>query len=88
MSYVLQSRWRLEDGCLKYYGLRNRPYLFKNTVKLSPRQKIIVETLPRELDSDDIRVLGSLVGVQIVKSTDKKNTSLSGRGKVLLDLCR
>lgn len=76
MSYVLQSRWRLEDGCLKYYGLRNRPYLFKNTVKLSPRQKIIVETLPRELVADDIRVLGSLVGVQIVKSTDKRKIPL------------
>lgn len=69
--YDIQSRWKLENNILKYYGLRNRPNLFKNSIKLSKHQKEIIERLPCELTKSDINVLGSLIGVQVVKIEDK-----------------
>ena len=70
--YDIQSRWKLEEnGSLKYYGLRNQPYLFKNTIKLSKRQAEIVKRLPCRLTEDDIAALGALIGSQIVKVEDK-----------------
>ena len=30
--YDIQSRWKLEGNTLRYYGLRNQPNMFKNTV--------------------------------------------------------
>ena len=70
--YDLQSRWKLENGVLRYYGLRNQPDMFQNTVKLTKKQKALVDKLPSKLTTDEIRVLKGLVGVQIVKSEDKK----------------
>ena len=70
--YDLQSRWKLENGVLRYYGLRNQPHMFQNTVKLTKKQKALVDKLPSKLTTDEIRVLKGLVGVQIVKSEDKK----------------
>ena len=70
--YDIQSRWKLEEnGSLKYYGLRNQPYLFKNTIKLSKRQAEIVKRLPCRLTEGDIDALGALIGSQIVKVEDK-----------------
>ena len=70
--YDIQSRWKLEEnGILKYYGLRNRPYLFKNTVKLSKRQADIIGRLPCELTQEELDALGSFVGKQIVKAEEK-----------------
>ena len=70
--YDIQSRWKLENGILRYYGLRNLPVTFKNTVKLTKKQKEIIEKLPCELTSDEIGILKNLIGVQIVKSEDKR----------------
>jgi len=70
--YGIQSRWKLEGTVLRYYGLRNRPNMFKNTVQLSKKQKAIVEKLPCELTNSEISVLNSLVGVQIVKIERKR----------------
>ena len=75
--YDLQSRWKLEGNLLRYYGLRNQPDMFKNTVKLSKKQQSIVEKLPGALTIADIRALKGLVGVQIVKAEDKKPTPTS-----------
>lgn len=69
--YDIQSRWKLEGRVLKYYGLRNRPYLFKNTVKLSKRQAEIIKRLPCVLTADDMAYLGALIGKQIVKAEEK-----------------
>ena len=69
--YDIQSRWKLEGRVLKYYGLRNRPYLFKNTVKLSKRQAEIIKRLPCVLTADDVAYLGALIGKQIVKAEEK-----------------
>ena len=70
--YDIQSRWKLENGIMRYYGLRNQPVTFKNTVKLTKKQKEIIEKLPCELTSDEIGILKNLIGVQIVKSEDKR----------------
>ena len=70
--YDIQSRWKLQGNTLRYYGLRGVPRLFDNTVRLNRRQQAIVRTLPRELNDAECRILGKLIGVQIVKSTDKK----------------
>ena len=70
--YDIQSRWKLEGNILRYYGLRNQPNMFKNTVKLTKKQKIIVEKLPCDLTDDEIRILKNLIGAQIVKSESKR----------------
>ena len=70
--YDIQSRWKLESNILRYYGLRNQPNMFKNTVKLTKKQKTIIEKLPCGLTNSEIAVLKNLVGVQIVKSESKK----------------
>ena len=70
--YDIQSRWKLEGNVLRYYGLRNQSDMFKNTVKLTKKQKAIIEKLPCELTNSEIAVLKNLVGVQIVKSERKR----------------
>ena len=70
--YDIQSRWKLEGNVLRYYGLRNQPDMFKNTVKLTKKQKAIVKKLPCELTDDEISVLKNLIGVQIVKFENKR----------------
>ena len=68
--YNLQKRWALEGTVLRYYGLRNRPNMFKNTVKLTKTQKTIIEKLPCKLTTEEISNLKNLIGVQVVKSED------------------
>lgn len=70
--YDIQSRWKLEGNVLRYYGLRNQPDMFKNTVKLTKKQKAIVKKLPCELTDDEISVLKNLIGIQIVKFENKR----------------
>ena len=70
--YDIQSRWKLESNILRYYGLRNQPNMFKNTVKLTKKQKTIVEKLPCDLTDDEISILKNLVGAEIVKFESKK----------------
>ena len=65
--YDIQSRWKLENGVLRYYGLRNPPNLFKNTVKLTKKQQAILEKLPCRLTPEEIDILKNLMGVQVVE---------------------
>ena len=64
--YCLQSRWKLEGKVLRYYGLRNRGKMFQNRVKLTKRQKVILEALPKELTQAELTALKPLVGEQVV----------------------
>ena len=65
--YYLQNRWKLEENNrLRYYGLRNKPNMFKNVLKLTRAQRQIVEKLPRELDGTQLKTIEKLLGVQIV----------------------
>lgn len=75
--YELQNRWRLEKSVLRYYGLRNLPNMLKNTVKLTKKQCAVVKRLPCELSIGELKLLKGLVGVQIVRSEDKKRTPAS-----------
>ena len=61
--YHLQTRWKLEDQGLYYYGLRNKEHLFKNLVKITRKQRDIVGNLPCHLTEGQKAVLGSLLGV-------------------------
>ncbi len=70
--YYLQSRWKLENHALYYYGLRNKKNLFRNKVKLSTKQRSIIAALPKELSENEKRILGDLLGVQIVLQENLK----------------
>ena len=72
MIYVLQSRWKVECGCLQYYGLRAMPNMFKNKVRLTHAQQRIVDRLPSELSDGELRILKRLVGVQIVPEAQRR----------------
>ena len=75
--YHLQSRWRLEGRVLRYYGLRNKPDLLRNTVRLSRRQKSVLERLPCELTDREKKLLGGLIGVQVVTAEEKRRIPAS-----------
>lgn len=72
--YYLQNRWKLKNNSLLYFGLRNTPNMLKNTVKLSKKQKAIIETLPRTLNEHEIKLLENLVGDQVVKAESLRKT--------------
>lgn len=73
----LQSRWKLEKNTLRYYGLRNQPNLFKNTIKLSKKQKSIIEKFPCDISTKEEHILKDLMGKQIVRLEDKKRIPTS-----------
>ena len=73
--YVLQNRWVIEDGALYYYGLRNE--LFKNKVRITKKQLGIIRTLPRELEHNELAVLGKLIGTQVVPHEEFRPTPKS-----------
>ena len=68
--YHLQTRWKLEDQGLYYYGLRTKEHLFKNLVKITREQREIIQRLPRELSESQKAALGPLLGVQVVTEED------------------
>lgn len=65
--HYLQSRWKLENRKLHYYGLRNWPDMLKNTVSVSRQQAEIIASLPRHIHDREIALLGKLVGNQVVE---------------------
>ncbi|MBQ4111857.1 MAG: hypothetical protein IJD38_03565 [Clostridia bacterium] len=75
--YHLQSRWRLEGRVLRYYGLRNMPNMLRNTVWLSRKQMGVLERLPCELTDREKRLLGDLIGVQVVPADEKRRIPAS-----------
>ena len=72
MIFALQSRWKVERGCLKYYGLRVNPNMFKNTVRVTRAQQRIIARLPAELSDREMQTLKRLIGVQIVPAENKR----------------
>ena len=75
--YHLQSRWRLEGRVLRYYGLRNKPNMLWNTVRLSRKQRSVLERLPCELTDKEKKLLGGLIGVQVVTAEEKRRIPAS-----------
>ena len=70
--YCLQSRWKLENRKLHYYGLRSAPNLFKNDIAVSKKQAEILASLPRELNPQELSVLEKFIGKQVVPEHAKK----------------
>lgn len=75
--YDLQNRWKQEGNVLRYYGLKNKQEMFKNTVKLNKKQLEIIKKLPCELSGEEIKILKNLFGNQVVDIADKKVTPKS-----------
>ncbi len=76
-EYVLQNRWVIEDGALYYYGLRNRNDLFKNKIRVTKKQLDIIRSLPRDLSDNEIKILGKLLGTQVVTKEEFRPTPKS-----------
>lgn len=70
--YCIQSRWKLENQKLHYYGLRSAPNMFQNDTALSKKQAAILATLPRKLQHRELSVLGHLIGKQVVLESERK----------------
>jgi hypothetical protein len=64
--YYLQHRWRLEGRTLVYYGMRKKPYLFKNLIRLDSKRANIVTNLPKELDAHDLKILNNLLSEGVI----------------------
>lgn len=75
--YYLQNRWQLEGKTLKYYGLRNKQNLFKNTVKLNKKQIAVIKRLPCKLNDTEFKSFAKLLGEQVVEERDLKTTPKS-----------
>ena len=75
--FYLQNRWKAENRRLRYYGLRCKPNMFKNVVKLTKAQEDVIKKLPCELSSDEIKTLKNLIGNQVVKEKDLRVTPRS-----------
>lgn len=76
-TYLLQNRWKPEGNCLVYYGLRRKENLFRDRVRPGRAQWRILRRLPCELSPAELKTLGSLVGVQVVKAEDFRPTPKS-----------
>ena len=72
MVYDLQSRWKAERGYLRYYGLRAKPHMFQNKIRITRAQKSIIDRLPCELSDEDLRSVKNLLGAQIVPAEQKR----------------
>ncbi len=83
----LQSRWVLSGRRLIYYGMRSGRNLFRNKVRISRKQAEIVSSLPCELSKRELRILGRLVGVQVVESDKLRSVPESIREAVFCTQC-
>lgn len=71
--YYIQSRWKLENRKLHYYGLRSAPNLFKNDITVSKKQADILASLPRELNPKELSVIEKFIGKQVVSEHQRKH---------------
>ena len=72
--FYLQNRWKRQENGLYYYGLRSGKDLLKNQLSLTAAQRKIIDSLPRDLTESEQRVLGSLLGVQVVREEELRST--------------
>ncbi len=72
VTYTLQSRWKIENRKLCYYGLRNRGEMFHNTISLTKKQYSVISSLPKVLSQPEKKILGKLLGKQVVPEAELK----------------
>lgn len=72
--YTLQNRWQPEGKYLVYYGLRRKENLFCNRVRLNRAKRQIIARLPCPLSPKEQKTLGALIGVQVVKESERRTT--------------
>lgn len=70
--FYLQTRWKVDGKRLVYYGMRAKPNLNKNKLKLSHRQRKIIFSLPSELDARQKSVVKKLIAQKIIIDTEPK----------------
>ena len=73
MELYLQSRWRLEGKFLRYYGLRKKPYLLENTIKLKKKERAALSALLSGL-APDLKALSRLIEREIIVPKEKIRT--------------
>lgn len=76
--YVLQSRYKIENSSLHYYGLRNKENLFNNFIKLNKKQLNVISKLPKDLSSEEKRILGNkIIDIAVVEEKNYKKIPTS-----------
>lgn len=70
--YFLQSRWKIIDHNLVYFGLKNKEEMFKNKIKLSNKEEDILSSLPKELSKDELFEINKFMGKQVVLEKEVK----------------
>lgn len=77
--YYLQSRWKIINNKVRYYGLRNKDNMFHNTIKLTTKQLRIIQSLPKNLTEEEKSIVFPKLSGIVVTEDQKKHvpTSLS-----------
>lgn len=74
---MLQSRYKIENSSLHYYGLRNKENLFNNFIKLNKKQLSVINKLPKELSIEEKRILGNkIIDIAVVEEKNYKKSQL------------
>jgi hypothetical protein len=68
--YFLQSRWKIINNELVYFGLRNKENMFNNKIRLTKEELNVLSMLPNELDEENLAKVKRLINKQIVKEED------------------
>ena len=71
MKLYLQNRWKLDGTKLVYYGMRNAPDTTHNVLRLTSRQAEVLQSLPKEPDAMETKILSRLVEAGIVVPEDR-----------------
>lgn len=71
--YQLQSRWKVVDNDLVYFGLRNKNNMFNNKIKLTKDELSVLLKLPKNLSELELSKVRRLIGYQIVLEKDLKH---------------
>lgn len=77
MIPVLENRWILKDNTLKYYGLRKKPYTFKNTVNISASTAKIIQSFDGIRHLSECKINGQikqLIKKKIIVDVHSKRT--------------
>jgi hypothetical protein len=71
MMLYLQNRWKLSDNKLIYYGMRKKPYLLHNEIKLSPKVQKIVTGIINGEDIGDTKPIKDLIVRGVIVSKEE-----------------